>query len=250
MDLKVIHLSSIDSTNNYAARLLSENQIMGPTLVVADYQEQGRGYGSNHWFSSPGQNLLASLYLIHSQIPANEQFIINCMVSSVIAEFLENELKMEIKIKWPNDIYVYHLKIAGLLIENYITGNELSSSIIGIGLNVNQEDFPDEVPNPTSMFLLDHQIRNPFEIGVSIANHIIEIHSNRDRYDQAREKYLLRLYQKGVKANYLLKGKKIQGMITGVDPFGQLILQEGVQEHRCGYKEVVYLPNNKLESEL
>ncbi len=243
MNLKMIHISSIDSTNNYAARLLSENQMSDNTLIIADYQEQGRGHGSNRWFSRPRKNLLASLYLIHTDILAVDQFVVNCIVSSAIAVFLENELKREVKIKWPNDIYVNRQKIAGLLIESFITGERLTSSIIGIGLNVNERDFPPDIPNPTSMFLQDNQLRNPSQVGISITNKILEMHTDKNQYSRARNIYLDRLYQKGVEANYLLLGKKIEAVITGIDNFGRLILRKGTYEYHCNFKEVVYLHN-------
>jgi BirA family biotin operon repressor/biotin-[acetyl-CoA-carboxylase] ligase len=115
-------------------------------------QTAGRGQRGNGWSSRRGENLIFSIVLKNPEVPAREQFVINEITSLSVADFLAMH-GISARIKWPNDIYVGKRKICGILIENSLKGMEIDWSIIGIGLNVNQTSFPEDLPNPTSMRL-------------------------------------------------------------------------------------------------
>jgi len=123
------------------------------TLVHTNFQSAGRGQKGNKWESEDGKNLLFSVILYPSQVIPADQFIISIFISLGICDFLKT-LGCKCKIKWPNDIYSGDDKIAGILIENSINGNTIVNSIAGIGLNINQEEFPAEIPNPVSLKIL------------------------------------------------------------------------------------------------
>ncbi len=147
---RIIRLEEVDSTNRYLKQLVREERPEEGSLVIADYQTGGRGQMGNSWYSGRGDNLLFSLLIYPRQLPANESFILSRITSLALKNLLDSFVN-DIRIKWPNDIYWKDKKIAGILIENDIQGKEIDNSVIGIGLNVNQQIFPLELANPVSL---------------------------------------------------------------------------------------------------
>ena len=146
----IIWLDSIDSTNEEAKRHISD--IDNLSVLSVYEQTEGRGQRGNTWTSTPGENLMFSIVLKNPKISARDQFGINEITSLSVVDFLSQH-GISARIKWPNDIYVDSKKICGILIENSLRGSVISSSIIGIGLNINQRNFDVSLPNPTSMVL-------------------------------------------------------------------------------------------------
>ena len=146
----IIWLERVDSTNDEARRHISE--IDNLSVVSALEQTKGRGQRGNRWSSQPGENLTFSLVVKDFRIKANEQSAISQATALSLIDLLSRH-EIKARIKWPNDIYAGDEKICGILIENSLKGSEIDWSIIGIGLNVNQTAFPEDLPNPTSMKL-------------------------------------------------------------------------------------------------
>ena len=146
----IIWLERVDSTNDEARRHISE--IDNLSVVSALEQTKGRGQRGNRWSSQPGENLTFSLVVKDFRIKANEQSAISQTTALSLTDLLSRH-EIKARIKWPNDIYAGDEKICGILIENSLKGSEIDWSIIGIGLNVNQTTFPEDLPNPTSMKL-------------------------------------------------------------------------------------------------
>ena len=146
----IIWLERVDSTNDEARRQISE--IDNLSVVSALEQTKGRGQRGNRWSSQPGENLTFSLVVKDFRIKANEQSAISQATALSLVDLLSRH-EIKARIKWPNDIYAGDEKICGILIENSLKGSEIDWSIIGIGLNVNQTAFPEDLPNPTSMKL-------------------------------------------------------------------------------------------------
>lgn len=145
----IIRFEEIDSTNTEAHRNLA-NAREG-TVWTTLYQTHGRGQYTRNWESTKGLNLLATLLLRPEFLPANKQFLISKCTALAICDFL-GTLGLAPRIKWPNDIYIGPNKICGILIEHQLSGNKLTASIIGFGINVNQTVFRG-APNPTSIAL-------------------------------------------------------------------------------------------------
>ena len=134
----IISLEEVDSTNRYLKDyLLKDNNTIEGLVVVATNQHSGRGQKGNTWQSEQGKNLTFSIF-IKPNIQVQAQFLISKAISLGIVDFLNDVGLSELKIKWPNDIFCKDKKIARILIENTLKGNNVSNSIIGIGLNVNQ----------------------------------------------------------------------------------------------------------------
>ena len=148
---QIICFESLNSTNDWARNII--DTLGERSIIVAENQTAGRGQRDHSWHSRSGENLLCSIVLKDMNLTAKEgQAISEITAVSVVETLKTNGIYAEIKL--PNDIYVNGNKIAGLLIEHAIRGNIISWSIVGIGLNVNQTDFPEDIPNPTSMKLL------------------------------------------------------------------------------------------------
>ena len=144
----IIWLDEVESTNRYAREHIWGLDNL--SVIAARYQTAGKGQGDHRWHSEPGQNMLISIVLKNPDISAGNQKIISDMTAQSIVGLLEAH-GIDAWIKPPNDIWVGEKKICGILIEHSLRGNHISWSIIGIGLNVNQILFPDDLPNPTSM---------------------------------------------------------------------------------------------------
>ena len=159
MGSKILFLPSMTSTNAYASQLLKNGMLPEGTVIYTNYQTAGRGYFGNKWESEDDMNLLVSIILYPSFIKPEDQFYISMAISLGICDFLWSYVN-ECTIKWPNDIYVKNDKIAGLLIDSALSGDKIEYTVVGIGLNINQEKFSKSVPNPTSLHILSEKKYN------------------------------------------------------------------------------------------
>ena len=153
MEIRWIKHDKVASTNLLAAEMLKHQKANELVVVLADYQETGKGQGANSWHSNKGENLLMSLLLFPAFLSASHQFQLSRLVSVALCEVLDS-LGASPHIKWPNDILSTKGKIAGILLEHGISGGSISHTIAGIGLNLNQREFPD-FPMPASSLFLE-----------------------------------------------------------------------------------------------
>lgn len=191
--INFIHLNNVDSTNNYIANLFRMNEIGGGTVVSSDYQSDGRGQRATKWQSNSSQNALFSLFLSWESLPNSFQFLISMLTAISIQEVLERKINKVVHIKWPNDVYVDGHKIAGVLIENNLNSAQVTSSIIGIGLNVNQSIFPTDL-KATSLLLETGQVHDCNEVITTITHTLIakclEIQSVEDSFNSIKNIYI------------------------------------------------------------
>ncbi len=149
-NFQIIHLNSVDSTNSYAHELLRTKNVQNGTIILSNFQEKGKGQFNNGWHSKEDKNLLFSILIKH-KFPIEQQFLLSKFIALSLKDYLDSLSVGETKIKWPNDILVGRKKVAGILIENGITGRHITHSIIGVGLNVNQNNFPEFERKATSL---------------------------------------------------------------------------------------------------
>lgn len=135
----IIQLDVVDSTNNYAANLLKRSKVVNGTIILTKRQEKGKGQRGTNWQSAPDQNLTCSV-IVYPECDVSRVFHLNMITSLAVCDTLRS-FGLTPKIKWPNDIFVNGSKIAGILIETQIKGHVITSSIIGLGLNINQSEF-------------------------------------------------------------------------------------------------------------
>ena len=230
-----IKIEKIDSTNSHLQRLIRDNDLSEGTIVTAYSQEQGRGQRGTAWHSDEGKNLILSILLKPTFLKAEDQFWLNKAVSLAVAEFVtstpslelrsqpsrsarlfkEKGVRDEVKIKWPNDIYIGNKKVAGILIENSVNGNVLQQSVVGIGININQMVFSEELPNPTSLQLISGKEFDLEEclslLCSSIENNYLQLKAGKSA--QLDYDYLKNLYCFGQWAQYAYQGQKIMAKI-------------------------------------
>ena len=139
--MQIIKLNATDSTNNYLKQLLIDTALEDSCVVATNHQTKGKGQMGSEWISEKGKNLTFSVLKTKPSLGLRRQFLLNILVSLSIVKTLEGYNVPNLAIKWPNDILSDHHKIAGILIENLIKTNRIEYSVIGIGLNVNQELF-------------------------------------------------------------------------------------------------------------
>jgi BirA family transcriptional regulator, biotin operon repressor / biotin---[acetyl-CoA-carboxylase] ligase len=243
IDNPIIILGSIDSTNNYATNHLAKECWEEGTVVIADVQNKGKGQLQNTWESEKGKNLLISMVLYPRFIPVQNQFEISKVIAlgvyEVVSLFVEN-----VTIKWPNDIYVADKKIAGILIENAVMGSEYRYAVAGIGLNVNQQIFLSDAPNPVSLSQLKGIEFDREEILSLLIQSIQKWYKilKMKNYSEIDTAYLNVLYCLGIEAKYKDDNGIFNGTIVGIDPIGQLIIEKSSSEIRSYYfKEVAFL---------
>ena len=150
--MHVIKLDATDSTNDHLRQMLLANKLTTPTVVWSLFQKKGKGQRGQVWTSKAGENLMFSLYIPSLTSSADQLFSIHKIVSVCLADWLLSLQIPNISVKWPNDILSGNKKLAGILVESSIQKSMAKSIIIGMGINVNQIQFP-QLPNATSMRL-------------------------------------------------------------------------------------------------
>ena len=241
----LIILPETDSTNNYLTQLCNEQQsaVREFTTVIAERQTAGKGQRGNSWESEDCRNITFSFVLYPTFIEARRQFILSQIVSLSIKEELDEWTK-GISIKWPNDIYWKDKKICGMLIENDLMGRNISQSISGIGINVNQEVFHSTAPNPVSLRQITGKQYDIFEI---LKNIMLRIQSGYELLRNGDTELIAHRYEKALfRKEGMHRYKDADGeffaRIICVEPEGKLILEDDAQKKR-GYmfKEVEYI---------
>jgi BirA family transcriptional regulator, biotin operon repressor / biotin---[acetyl-CoA-carboxylase] ligase len=245
ISFNIIELGQVDSTNLYAENLLRSGSIPEGTVIWAHDQAEGRGQDSNTWESEPGKNLTMSLVLHPEFVPIENQFMLNKVVSLGTLDFIRELIPgSRCSLKWPNDLYAGDRKLGGILIRNAVCGNVMESSIVGIGININQEKFSDALPNPVSIKILTGR---EFEIKSALNGLCNSLNT---RYLQLRTgkshdidtAYLENLLGFGTWRNYSKGEEIIEGRIKGVSRFGHLLL-ETRKDHLLSFdhKEIGYI---------
>lgn len=251
----IIWADKVDSTNNEARRRIAEIDNM--SVLSAIEQTSGRGQRGNVWSSAAGENLTFSVILkfasehLHADrlppMPAYNQFAISEIAALSVVDYLAQN-GIEAMIKWPNDIYVGNKKICGILIENSLLGRFMSWSIVGIGLNVNQIDFPDSLQNPTSMLAESGKVRDIricLKEFMDIFGMYVRRYANiNDGLSKLHRLYLPLMWRKDEPHLYSdnMSGEMFNGRIIGLSEDGRLKLKDEDGKIRVfGFKEINYL---------
>lgn len=213
----------LPSTNDEA----TAPQYVEGDIILAQCQTAGRGQRGHTWESREGENLTFSLLLEPLFLSPSEQFLISECVALGVCDALLH-YGIEAQIKWTNDIYIGDRKLAGILIEHKLQGSALARTVAGIGLNVNQKAFSDDLPNPISMAQATGREFDREEVLQTVATSLMA------RYEQLREggakelqaDYHQRLYRLGQEHCYALPdGSRFRGIIRGVEPTGALRIE-------------------------
>ncbi|MEG1498151.1 MAG: biotin--[acetyl-CoA-carboxylase] ligase [Bacteroidales bacterium] len=250
---KIYGFSRVKSTNSLAKDWLEKEKKDLPFSLYTFNQTQGRGNVNTSWHSKPKCNICLSFVCEPSFLSPSEQFLLNISLSLGVVDFLLPYLDKGLYLKWPNDVYVGEKKIAGILFENILLGNVYSKAIMGVGININEMDFPLNLPNPISLReCIGYSLSLPeavVELHAAILNRYTKLAEEIEKneldlvFNEIKQEYISRLLYYGEKKTYLYKDKKIQAVITDVNRYGhlQLIEAESKQSLSCDLKELKYL---------
>lgn len=242
---EIIRLKEVDSTNRFFMDWLNREKLAEGTLVLTDYQTAGRGTDGARWESEHSRNLTFSFVLYPAFLAIEAQFYLNKVISLGLADLVSELVPghNDVRIKWPNDIYIGDGKVAGTLIQNGIKGSQFEFAVVGIGLNVNQLSFLGEVPNPVSL-----QMITGYELDLEdVLKKTFE--KLEHRYQQLKqglkqeidEDYLKLLYRMRQLSGFIYKGNPIRAKIIGVNRYGHLVLEiPGEKIIECDLKEIKF----------
>jgi BirA family biotin operon repressor/biotin-[acetyl-CoA-carboxylase] ligase len=234
---KITRLESIDSTNNYTANLIKNGDLVHGSVILAVEQTNGRGQMGAEWHSMPGENLTMSLFLDDVNLSVEDQYFLTRFTALSIIDFLR-KIGIHAQIKWPNDIYVGRNKIAGILIENVLSKSTIKKSIVGIGLNVNQEQKL--CANATSLKVITGSHHSLDEVLFSLIGCFNARISGGLKTNQMEFDYLDHLYLLNQEATFSDKDGEFEGTITGVHPSGKLCVLKNGYSVLFGLKEIVF----------
>lgn len=237
-----IFLSETNSTNSYLDELCNKTSVAELTSVYTDFQTAGRGQRGNSWESEAGANLLFSFVLYPDFLEARKQFLLSQITALALQELL-SQYTDEIRIKWPNDIYWKDKKICGTLIENDLTGVHISRSISGTGVNLNQESFLSDAPNPVSLFQITGRRYDRKEILYDFMERVAQYYTllKDGETELIASRYQAVLYRKEGFHAYKDKDGSFRARICGIEPSGALILEdESGKRREYMFKEVSF----------
>lgn len=242
---EIIHKEIVDSTNNYLTNLVHDGKISHGVVILADQQTSGRGQRNANWQSNEKQNLLFSYYTKYIQLNISEQFLITQYVSSAIHSYLCS-IGINASIKWPNDILVGTQKICGVLIENQLQGQYINGSIVGIGLNINQEKFNES--SITSLKLISGE---EFSILNVLNGLLIHLNNFFDQLTNLKKEEIKNYYFENLwlfekTGNFRSENKNFQGIIKGADEFGRLKVEIDKKVRLFDLKEITFLDRNAI----
>ncbi|MBW6460551.1 MAG: biotin--[acetyl-CoA-carboxylase] ligase [Bacteroidales bacterium] len=243
--IEIIRLKEVDSTNRFMMDWLTKEKVNEGTVVITDFQTAGRGADGSLWESERNRNLTFSFTLYPHFLAIDAQFYLNKVISLGLYDIV-NELvadKTPVRIKWPNDIYAGDRKIAGILIQNGVKGSQFEYSVIGIGLNVNQDKFQGDASNPVSLKIItgtDSNLTDILEITIDkLESRLAQLREGKK--PSIDQDYLDVLYRFNQIASFLYKDKPIQARIIGVSRYGQLQLEiPGEKIIECDLKEIKF----------
>ena len=243
--MKIIKLNAIDSTNSFLKDLSQDSALENFTVVVAKKQTEGRGQHKSNWQSEAHKNLTFSTFIKFNNLKISDRKYLNFAISLAIKNALISLDLKKIAIKWPNDIMSANKKICGILIENTFKGDKIKNSIIGIGLNVNQEEFPVHLKNASSLKL---ETSKSYDLDDLLNKILIELQNNigllnSREYNLLEKEYLDVLYKKNIPTMFKNSRDEIFiGLIFGISTNGNLQIQlEDDSIKEFGIKEISIL---------
>lgn len=236
-------LNEVDSTNNYAMARINEGEVKHGTAWMTLHQTSGKGQRGRRWESNPGENILMSIVMRPRLMKISEQFLLSAAVALGTYDFVKNFGGASTKIKWSNDLYIHDKKAGGILIENVIRGNDWKYAIAGLGINVNQENFPSNLLNPVSLFQITGKKYDVLQLGKDlyyyVMNRIAPLISGKK--NNLSEEYCACLYHMGKNQKFSSGNKPFEAIIEGVETDGRLILKRGGKTERFAFGEISFV---------
>lgn len=225
--MHLIKVDAISSTNSLAREWWKDNHPEELICFWAREQFEGRGQRGTQWTSEAGSNLTFSILVPAPRISMSHQFVLSALVALQLARGLRKMDIPRMAVKWPNDIMSANKKLGGILIENIVSNGKISASIVGIGLNVNQEDFSN-LPSASSLKIVSGR---RFDLQDLLESLLLDLEPALEELSDAQastvmESYKKLLFRKDVASTFELPDKRLfQGIIRDVALDGKLIVQ-------------------------
>lgn len=237
----IVFVPECHSTNTLAADLVEKAEMADGSLVITAYQSAGRGQRGNTWLVEPDKNFTFSIILKPRFLSVKDQFYLNRFVSLGLTDYLQNYFGEEVKIKWPNDILICNKKVCGILIENQLSGVQLTQSIVGIGLNMNQKEFG--VTTASSLSVLTGK---EFDLQIELEKLLSALEGRylqlkQNKLDKLTSEYLQRLHWFNETHLFSSFDQPFEGEIIGTDEIGRLQIKSREGIRTFDVKEVSYL---------
>ena len=236
-----IKVSQTASTNTYLSRLAAT--LPGGTVIYTPSQTAGRGQKGNSWESEDDKNLTFSLLLKRPPVKARDQFYLSEAAALAVVEALTEAAGNGFTVKWPNDVYWQDKKVCGMLIENSLDGSDIATSVIGIGINVNQERFLSDAPNPVSLINItghEHDLMALLKRVCSRIEQLVDSLSDSAARDDLHRRYMASLYRNDSQVHPYedASGNRFMASVADIAPDGTL--------HSYLFKEVRHIINNTV----
>lgn len=221
----IIYEAICASTNTLADQCLRNKALPEGTVVITDHQYQGRGQRGNAWYSEPYKNLTFSVVLYPTFLAPSQSFALNIVTTLALLRVLSAYVPNDLTTKWPNDIYFQDQKLSGVLIENVVESQQLKSSVIGIGLNVNQEHFHEE--RPTSLVRVCGRTLDLQSVLVQLLAALERVYLQLQAQGMAplQAAYLKNMYWIHETHTFQDATGRFQGKIRGINAVGQLVIE-------------------------
>ena len=246
IEIPMEKVKELSSTNDYLSQLCKESLAKEFYTVLAESQTSGKGQRGNHWESEAGKNLTFSIVLYPTALEAKKHFCLSMLAALSCVEALRAYTD-GFSIKWPNDIYWHDKKIGGILIENELEGAYITQSILGIGLNINQEEFRSSAPNPISLKQILGVEANLQEVLSKVIHGIVggyrQLESNFNITQLAiRTLYIKNLYRKKGLYPYRDKEGEFKAEFQKIESDGRLVLKDETGDLRhYAFKEIEFI---------
>ena len=223
-----IQVSQTASTNTYLSRLAAT--LPGGTVIYTPSQTAGRGQKGNSWESEDGKNLTFSMLLKRPPVKARDQFYLSEVAALAVVDALTAQAGDGFTVKWPNDVYWQDKKVCGMLIENSLEGTDIATCIIGIGINVNQQVFVSDAPNPVSLINItgrEHDLDALLRQVCSRIEMTVETLDDATTHRDIHQRYMTALYRNDGQLYPWedATGHRFMACIAGIAPDGTLTLR-------------------------
>ncbi len=238
---EVIYMPSCHSTNDIALQMLKKPDTREGLVLITDHQTNGRGQRGNNWESDSGSNLTLSIILKPNFLQASDQFYLNMVASLAVRRMVDYFVNgQDVKVKWPNDVLLNEKKVAGILIENTLQRSSIQWSVVGMGINVNQQGL--SLEKATSLFEVTKSMNSLPELFEklieSLEYYYLKLKSG--KREELKEEYLQHLFGfqefRKYRTEYLFNGK-----IIDVEETGRLVMETTKGLQSFDFKEVEFL---------
>ena len=238
----ILTLHEVDSTNNYASKLIAEGMAVHGHAVFAHIQTAGKGQRGKDWHSHKNDSILMSTMIKPTAFKVQDQFLLIAITALAVRKVFDRYAQSDTEIKWPNDIYCMGRKAAGILIENNFTGSQWNWAVIGTGININQKEFNASVNRAVSLKQITGKDWDTLvladEIRTSIVNSIDQYTAGSE--NSIMDEYNHWLFKKNELVNFIRDDKPFSATVLRATQHGELIIS-GNSEEKLQFGEVSWV---------